>query len=34
MSIETRVGIIGGKGWLGNAVAAAAVAADAIDPLD
>ena len=30
--METRVGIIGGNGWLGNAIAQAAVATGAVDP--
>jgi pyrroline-5-carboxylate reductase len=32
MPLEARIGIIGGNGWLGNAIARAAVAADAVDP--
>ena len=32
MTMEARVGIIGGNGWLGNAIARAAVAAGAVDP--
>lgn len=32
MPVEARVGIIGGNGWLGNAMARAAVAAGAVDP--
>lgn len=31
MTIEARIGIIGGNGWLGNAIAHAAVASGAID---
>ena len=30
--MEARIGIIGGNGWLGNAIAWAAVAAGAVDP--
>ncbi len=30
MTIEARIGIVGGSGWLGNAIASAAVAAGAI----
>ncbi|MEK0084648.1 pyrroline-5-carboxylate reductase family protein [Benzoatithermus flavus] len=32
MTIEARIGIIGGNGWLGNAIARAAVATGAVDP--
>lgn len=32
MTISTRVGIIGGNGWLGNAIASSTVQAGAIDP--
>lgn len=32
MPLEARVGIIGGNGWLGNAMAAAAVATGVVDP--
>lgn len=32
MTIEARIGIIGGNGWLGNAIARAAVASGAVDP--
>ena len=32
MAIAIRIGIIGGNGWLGNAIAAAAVGSGAIDP--
>lgn len=32
MPIEARVGIVGGNGWLGDAIARAAVAAGAVDP--
>lgn len=32
MAISARVGIVGGNGWLGNAMASAAVSAGAIDP--
>ena len=32
MTLEARIGIVGGNGWLGNAIARAAVAAGAIDP--
>ena len=32
MPMEARVGIIGGNGWLGNAIARAAVATGAVDP--
>ncbi len=32
MTIEARIGIIGGNGWLGNAIAQAAVAARSVDP--
>ena len=32
MAINARVGIIGGNGWLGNAIAQAAVATGAVDP--
>lgn len=31
MTIEARIGIVGGNGWLGNAIASAAVADGAID---
>ena len=35
MTIEARIGIIGGNGWLGNAIAQAAVARDpSIPPPD
>ena len=32
VTMEARVGIIGGNGWLGNAIAQATVAAGAVDP--
>ena len=32
MTIEARIGIIGGNGWLGNAIARAAVVTGAVDP--
>src|SRR5919106_1366207 len=32
MTIEARIGIIGGSGWLGSAIAKAAVASGAVDP--
>ena len=32
MTMEARIGIIGGNGWLGNAIAQAAVATGAVDP--
>lgn len=32
MTIERRIGIIGGNGWLGSAIASAAIAAGAVDP--
>jgi pyrroline-5-carboxylate reductase len=32
MTMEARIGIIGGNGWLGNAIARAAVASGAVDP--
>lgn len=32
MAFAARIGIIGGNGWLGNAIAAAAVASGTIDP--
>lgn len=32
MTIEARIGIVGGNGWLGNAIARAAVATGAVDP--
>lgn len=32
MTIEARIGIIGGNGWLGSAIAQAAVATGAVDP--
>jgi pyrroline-5-carboxylate reductase len=32
MTIEARIGIIGGNGWLGNAIAQAAVATRSVDP--
>lgn len=32
MTIEQRIGIIGGNGWLGSAIASTAVAAGAVDP--
>ncbi|MBV9563757.1 MAG: NAD(P)-binding domain-containing protein, partial [Bradyrhizobium sp.] len=32
MVISARIGIIGGNGWLGNAIAAAAVASGVVDP--
>lgn len=32
MTLEARIGIVGGNGWLGNAIARAAVAAGAVDP--
>ena len=32
MAMNARVGIIGGNGWLGNAIAQAAVATGAVDP--
>lgn len=32
MAIEARIGIVGGNGWLGGAIAQAAVAGGAIDP--
>lgn len=32
MTIEARIGIVGGNGWLGNAIAQAAVATGAVDP--
>lgn len=33
MTIDARIGIIGGNGWLGNAIAQAAVASGAVDPV-
>jgi pyrroline-5-carboxylate reductase len=33
MTIEARIGIVGGKGWLGNAIAQAAVATGSVDPV-
>jgi len=32
MTIDARIGIIGGNGWLGNAIAQAAVASGAVEP--
>ena len=32
MSIEARIGIVGGNGWLGSAIAQAAVSSGSIDP--
>jgi pyrroline-5-carboxylate reductase len=32
MIIEARIGIIGGNGWLGNAIAQAAIATGSVDP--
>ena len=32
MPIQARVGIIGGNGWLGNAIASSAISAGSIDP--
>ena len=32
MTLEARIGIVGGNGWLGNAIAQAAVAAGAVAP--
>ena len=32
MTIEARIGIIGGNGWLGNAIAQAAIATGSVDP--
>ena len=32
MTIEARIGIIGGTGWLGSAIAQAAIASGAVDP--
>lgn len=32
MTIEARIGIIGGNGWLGGAIAEAAIASGAVDP--
>ncbi|MCL4766099.1 MAG: NAD(P)-binding domain-containing protein [Hyphomicrobiaceae bacterium] len=32
MTIDARIGIIGGNGWLGNAIARAAVASGAVEP--
>jgi len=32
MTIEARIGIIGGTGWLGSAIAKAAIASGAVDP--
>ena len=32
MTIEARIGIIGGNGWLGSAIAEAAIASGSVDP--
>jgi pyrroline-5-carboxylate reductase len=32
MSTSVHIGIIGGNGWLGNAIASAAVAAEVVEP--